>query len=127
MTVDMFSLSHCRGCRDLWKHQERAIYLAAEGLLLSCARCWPRGNLEASELVLRSVQQWHQCNQECASADVMSTKSSTFFSSVPRTVSLPDDEEFERPREKSPILGICSFFPECVAKGSCFTLWGSGG
>ena len=28
------------------------------------------------------------------------------FSSVPRTVSLPDDEEFERPREKSPILGI---------------------
>lgn len=28
------------------------------------------------------------------------------FSSVPRTVSLPDDEEFERPRQKSPILGI---------------------
>ena len=28
------------------------------------------------------------------------------FSSVPRTVSLPDDEEFERPCEKSPILGI---------------------
>ena len=32
------------------------------------------------------------------------------FSSVPRTVSLPDDEEFERPCEKSPILGILLVF-----------------
>ena len=62
MTIDvhMCSLSHCWGWR--W---------------VSGARCWPRGNLEASQLVFRLVQQ-HQCNQ-CASADlcsgVMSTKS----------------------------------------------------